>query len=223
MVSQMQRMQRMQQRMGDRARWFRLGMVSATAMTPLITRWRSLRAAERARALWEASQAHGPLPWSPARRAETPPAEAPRANVRPGLWLAGAGVGLVAAGAVAFVVARRRMLAAEERPLDLPLSGLNGTDRPGGESRDPVRAGVTTATATTGPAGAEQTAAAPSAWDVRTADSLESLPDEVAPIIGNLRTLDYYDASSPNVPEETDRVYFRSAEDARAAGFHAAR
>ncbi|HEY7983335.1 MAG TPA: hypothetical protein VID73_04155 [Ktedonobacterales bacterium] len=208
--------------MGDRTRWFRLGMVSATAMTPLITRWRSLRAAERARALWEASQARGPLAWSPARRAAPPPAEAPRANVRPGLWLAGAGVGLVAAGAVAFVVARRRMLAAEERPLDLPLSGLNGSDRPTDEPRGPVRASVATAAAA-GPASAEQMAGAPSAWDAHPADSLEPEPAAVAPIIGNLQTLAYYDASSPNVPEETDRVYFRSAEDARDAGFHAAR
>jgi hypothetical protein len=226
-VNMVSQLQRKQERMGDRARWFRLGMVSATATAPLVTRWRSLRAAERARGLWEASQTRGQLPWPHARPAALAPAEPPRANVRAGLWLAGAGVGLVAAGAVAFVVARRRMLAAEERPLDLPLSGLNGRERRKDDKVDRVRDTVATP-AGAGPVSAEQTApasatAAPSAWDASAAGGLDPEPDEVAPIIGNLRTLAYYEAGAPDLPEEADRVYFRSAQDARDAGFHAER
>jgi hypothetical protein len=222
MVSQLQHLQ---ERMGDRARWFRLGMVSATAVAPLVTRWRSLRAAERARALWEASQARGPRPGSHTRPGAPVPAEPPRANVRAGLWLAGAGVGLVAAGAVAFVIARRRiMLAAEERPLDLPLTGLNGREFRDDDTSARVRDTVAAPTGA-GLANAEQTApssiATPSRWDARATDGPDTEPDEIAPIIGNLRTLAYFAADAPNLPTEADRVYFRSAEDARDAGFHA--
>jgi hypothetical protein len=200
---------------GDRARWFRVGMVSATAAAPLITRWRSLRAAERARELWEAGQARGRLAWPPTRAAAPAP-EPPRANVRPGLWLAGAGVGLVAAGVVAFVVARRRMQTQEEPPLELPLTGLNGREHPAEErSRDPIAAATGARSAA-----AEQpvpaSAAPTAAWN---ADEADTEPDERAPIIGDVQTLTFYEAGALNLPAETDRIYFSSAQQALAAGF----
>jgi hypothetical protein len=216
MVSQLHRLQ---DQAGVRARWFRLGMMSATAVAPLITRWRSLRAAERARALWEASQARGTLPWLPTRPA-APATAPPRANVRPGLWLAGASVGLVAAGAAAFVVARRRMLAREERPLDLPLTGLNGRDHQHEELlRDPVAAPAGAKSAS-----AEQTAPASTAISAGIRDASaggveDREPDEIAPIIGDVDSLTYFEAGAPNLPAETKRVYFPSAQDARDAGF----
>jgi hypothetical protein len=220
MVSQMKRLR---EQTSDRARWFRLGMVSATAMAPLVTRWRSLRAAERAQALWEASQERASSLHLPGRQPAVPvPTDPPRANVRAGLWLAGAGVGLVAAGVVAFVVARRRMLAREEQPLDLPFTGLNGRDQQHDEpARDPVAARAGAEAATARPEAPERAASAPTPRRPLAADAEDSEPDEVAPIIGDLRTLVYYDAGAPALPAEPDRVYFRSAQDALAAGFRA--
>jgi hypothetical protein len=215
MVSQLKQLRA---QTSDRARWFRLGMVSATAMAPLVTRWRSLRAAERARALWEASQERASLLHIPGRQPALVPVDPPRADVRAGLWLAGAGVGLVAAGAVVFVVARRRMLAQDEQPLDLPFTGLNGRDRQVDEpARDPVamRAGADAAAAQP-----EAPARAASQLHPSVADVADPEPDELAPIIGDLRTLAYYEAGAPALPVEADRVYFRSAQDALAAGFH---
>jgi hypothetical protein len=206
--------QRQPEETGDRARWFRVGVMSATAAAPLVTRWRSLRAAERARALWEAGQARGRMPWPPTRAAAPAP-EPPRANVRPGLWLAGAGVGLVAAGVVAFVIARRRMLAQEEPPLDLPLTGLNGRERPANErTRDPI-----TAPAGARSAAAEQPAPSSAPAAIWNANEADTEPDEQAPIIGDVQTLTFYEAGAPNLPAETNRVYFASAQQALAAGF----
>ena len=121
----------------DSGQWFRMGIVSATVVTPLVSRWRSLRAAERARVLWDASRANTQWPWAqsgatmggaaPAAVAVTDPMLAPpRPSVRPGLWLAGVGVGLAVAGAAAFVIARRRMQS-NEAPVEVPWpAGANG-------------------------------------------------------------------------------------------------
>jgi hypothetical protein len=108
-----------------RARWFQVGVISATVLTPLVRRWQTLRAAEQARALWEAGRAGAARPFLRARHDETAPHD-----VNPRLWLAGAGVGLVAAGALAYyVVARRRLVADDEAAVELRLDAPAGPVR----------------------------------------------------------------------------------------------
>lgn len=107
--------------------WFRIGMVSATVVTPLLTRWRELRAAERARALWEARGGGARWPFGASER-DLPPL-ARKSDVSTRLWLAGVGFGLIAAGTTAFFIARRRLRSGDEAPLELSLTGSNGSSR----------------------------------------------------------------------------------------------
>jgi hypothetical protein len=107
--------------------WFRIGMISATVVTPLLTRWRDLRAAERARALWEARGGGARWPFGASER-ELPPL-ARKSDVSTRLWLAGVGFGLIAAGTAAYFIARRRLRVGDEAPLELPLVGSNGKTR----------------------------------------------------------------------------------------------
>ena len=114
-------MRDMQDKVREPARWFRVGIVSATLLTPLVTRWQTLRAAERARELWEASQ-EATWPWTRKPAPDHLPPLARRANLSTGLWLAGVGVGLVLAGTGAYVIMRRRIAALEDEPLELRIA-----------------------------------------------------------------------------------------------------
>jgi hypothetical protein len=60
------------------------------------------------------------------------------------------------------------------------------------------------------------TASPAAIWDAGVTDQE---PDEQAPIIGDVQTLTFYEAGAPNLPAETNRVYFASAQQALAAGF----
>ncbi|MGZ3680367.1 MAG: hypothetical protein ACXWQR_17695 [Ktedonobacterales bacterium] len=148
-----------------RAQWVQLGLLSASIMTPLIGRWNELRAAERARALREEAEARlrgvrTQLPW-PRTDALDPAAEllsrpdgqvieklSARGKVSTRLWLVGVGVGLVAAGAGAYILVRRRMERSTEEPLvELPLTSLNGYvtgtgDRLNGSHRVPAASSI---------------------------------------------------------------------------------
>jgi hypothetical protein len=175
-------MEEIQSRLGERGRWFQVGVVSATLLPPLVSRWQSLRAAERARALWEASRSDQRWPWAAKREADLPRL-AQRTNVSTGLWLAGVGVGLVMAGTVAYVLVRRRMETAEGEPLELPLASANG-QRHGfaGQARDlvarttrqsRVSGNATPADPPTGQAGPRDPAAAAGAGDAEAPEPLQ--------------------------------------------------
>jgi len=212
-------------RLRERRQWFQLGMISATMLTPLVSRWRSLRAAERARDLWEASQARTRWPWTQVRREEEAPLEAHR-DVRPGLWLAGVGVGLVAAGGVAVILTRRRMRA-EGESLEVPIDGhasVNGSHAP--QSPHTQRALSRTASQAAS-AGATGAPAQRLGVDERADDAEPSAgPRDIAPAepppvplyIGNMRTMIYAPADEDLPPIES-RVYFASEDQARQAGY----
>src|SRR5579872_1092461 len=123
----------------QRSRWFQVGLASATLLTPLLKRWNDLRAAEQARAWRDEAEARlrevrrwNPIQRNNARRQAQEAIEqvaAPRGavgNVSATIWLAGVGVGLLAAGTGAYFLVRRRMHLEREEPLlDLPIP-LNG-------------------------------------------------------------------------------------------------
>lgn len=157
----MERVENLRGRLSEwnpRAQWVQLGLLSASIMAPLVGRWNELRAAERARALREEAEARLrgmrlQLPWQRndvldqvAVLLKQPEGKAidkarARSKVSTRLWLVGVGVGLVAAGAGAYILVRRRMERGTEEPLvNLPLpsvnsyakgasNGLNGTHR----------------------------------------------------------------------------------------------
>lgn len=229
-------MQPLQNNQGNNAGWFRLGVVSATIMTPLVTRWRTLRAAERARALGEARRAAAHLPWTHGTQQETrlpPPGD--KRNVSAGLWLVGVVVGLVAAGTAAFIVIRRRQQSDAEL-LELPGAGANGKGTHlveqarqflGRPVRAPVAAaGPTTAASDAGTAGhgaAEQQMAPDRLPDAKDEATAEIVGPAAAPFVGNTRTMVYHAADDEHLPAEENRVYFATAAQAEEAGFHADR
>jgi hypothetical protein len=137
----MQTLEDLGTRLNLRRQWLQLGLLSASVVTPLLARWNDLRAAERARALAEEAESRlkgvgGLAPWT-RRQAQQQLAELAaktngkalsRHKVSAGLWLTGAAIGLVAAGAGAYVLVRRRMSALTEEQLlyDLAPASLNG-------------------------------------------------------------------------------------------------
>ena len=127
-----------------RAQWVQLGLLSASIMAPLVGRWNELRAAERARALREEAEARlrgmrVQLPWQRndvfdqvAVLLKQPEGKVidkvrTRSKVSTRLWLVGVSVGLIAAGAGAYLLVRRRMERNIDEPLvDLPVPSING-------------------------------------------------------------------------------------------------
>lgn len=215
-MHQLQDLRDLPRRLGDRRQWFQLGMASATVLTPLVSRWRSLRAAERARALWAASQSGVRWPWVPSVSEEQLPPLA-RRDVRTGVWLAGVAVGLAAAGTAAFVIARQRMRA-EEEPLELPLitrTAANGSLQGDSEAildrRDPLDR-------MSGAFSAGAGAATNAQPDVAHARQEPPTPQ----FVGNTQTLLYAPTDEGEPPPEEVRIYFVSEAQARQAGYRAA-
>ncbi len=242
-------MQEPQNSLGERARWFRVGIVSATVLTPLVSRWQTLRAAERARALWQASRSGAQRPWVKHEATPDLPPLARKSNLSTGLWLAGVGVGLVAAGTAAYFVARRRMAARDEEPLELSLSGPNGADGNQDMAEAELIVSAVFAGSAAGPSarrdydetlrqsgtddegndGDIPAARMPTSEEPETTGASTTLRDgtpagatepEQAPFIGDVRTLVYHEAGDENLPAEGDQVYFASREDAEGAGYH---
>src|ERR1700694_157929 len=119
----MQQISTLRNRWNPRGQWVQLGVLSATVVTPLLSRWNELRAAERARALREEAEdrlkgARALLPQSRreaqqrmdaiVRQAtEKVPSPTRSRRLSSTLWLTGAAVGLAVAGVTAYVVVRR--------------------------------------------------------------------------------------------------------------------
>lgn len=172
----MQQMDTPRKRLNPKNEWLRIGLASATVMAPLVKRWNDLRDADRARAMREEAEAR----WKNARlrfafsnpldtkrnsvsAAQETAESAGRSNKNAArIWLIGVGVGLVAAGAGAYFLVRRRMNQALEEPLvDLPIVSPNG-HRTQGDATQAAQAAQASATGVNGTsaAGAEAPAAA---------------------------------------------------------------
>lgn len=134
------------------ANWIRLGLISTSAIAPLIARWNDLRVARRELLKHEAAEARlrglragavaradtlrarirrsgtsSLTTFAPQQNADPEAPEATGQNIRLGLWLAGVGLGLIVAGSAAYLVARRRLAApAEESLVEQPATGARG-------------------------------------------------------------------------------------------------
>lgn len=282
-------MKRMRQRIEarqDRAKmtsagsnWFRVGVLSATMIAPLIARWNDLRSSNQAQNLRElaaarlsdarAARDQALVRLAPVRTAtnarlssarelantrlddarilanatvddaldrlaqvrtpealqNVPPfslarkrAEERRRRRRQTtlLWMAGVGVGLVAAGVTAYVLARRRMATAvieEEEPMvELP----------------PER---NLAAATAGKGAAARNSYATSADQAETSVPVQTFAAASgaatagqARYIGNIHTMVFHDADdTAHLPAEENRIYFVSEDEARQAGYRYSR
>lgn len=231
----------------DRKQWLQLGMLSASVVAPLIARWNELRGAERAGRLLGEIEARlrtaGTLAPSTYRDMRQQIAEVARETggriMSAGgkrssrLWLAGAGLGLVAASAGTYLLVRRRLRAAAEEPLlDLPIAPMYGMSANGG---------ATTATPTRPLSEqpgedllqddllqqepGEPMIVAPTPWDgggatgVLASAAAGVLAPSEAPFIGDIKSMIYYESNAENLPAEQSRIYFASEEDAREAGY----
>lgn len=148
----MRQFETLRKRYDSRSQWFQVGLASATLLTPLLKRWNDLRAAEQARAWREEAETRlrAVRWWNPRQKNDARKAQeaieqvvTPRGNVSATIWLAGVGVGLLAAGTGAYLLVRRRMRQEQEEPmLDLPVPSTNGNGAPVGETALAVAQGI---------------------------------------------------------------------------------
>lgn len=232
-----QQMTDLRKRVNLRQQWVQLGVAAAGVIAPLIARWTDLRATERARALAEEAQARlkstrelAPRARADAQRQlsgllrEGPLAARKKGSAR--LWLIGAGVGLVAAGAGAYVLVRRRMAAAGEEPLvELPITVANGK---AGYANGAVSAAHHRAQTSATASAATPTRPVVVEPTVQTGGGATLTPEgapagvvkpEEAPFIGNIRTMIYHEANAENLPAEENRIYFASEQEAIDADY----
>jgi hypothetical protein len=229
----MQKVKNTRDRLNSQAQWIQIGVLTASILAPLVKRWNELRAAEQTLAVREnaATPAREPASDDEASRPTTSPSSII-------FWVVGVGVGIVAAGVGTYLFLKRRLAADQEEPL-LPLpfprpggaapwSRLTGTNH---RSRREMTGGPDQTSSAVGQEAGVMAASAsiPSNVDAGSlgaqADVAASLgssePDiEAAAVVGNIRTLAYHFTDDANLPDEDNRVYFSSEEEARLAGFH---
>jgi hypothetical protein len=199
------------------AQWLQLGLLAASILAPLMRRWNELRTMERSRALREDIEdrlqiLRASSPWnhrSTQKQVEeviqdidaTLPEHrsAPRSSTI--FWVAGVGIGVIAAGIGTYVLVKRRMASYREEPL-VPLP-----------FRRPDREGIASTTADQVPDTGNHTSQ-------QVADSFSMTDTEATAIVGNIRTMAYHLPSDENLPDEDNRIYFSSEEEARLAGYH---
>jgi hypothetical protein len=156
-----------------------------------------------------------PIPTRNVATDTTPPAIIPptthrRVNVT--LWTLGVGVGLIAAGATAFVVLRNRMIASsdDDALVEIPLTVVTPTD---------TQTQTDAARASEGPAIVEESADE----EPGVAEPTQFSEDDAAgaAYVGNILSRVYHPADSKRLPAPQHRIYFATAEQAMLAGYRA--
>jgi len=122
------------------------------------------------------------------------------------LWILGATVGVAAAGAAIYYFSRRRQPRLEAEPLvELPING--------GESYRSSVSNITSLDASKARSEGE-----PAIVGVNS-----PVQAETGPLVGNIRTMVYHDASDDQeLPSEENRIYFANETEAQEAGYHRA-
>jgi hypothetical protein len=135
-------------------------------------------------------------------------------------WGVGLGLGFAAAGAATFALVRRRMTQVEvEVDETIILPDTNATNG----YRSPIDQLKNAVGRVTQRSNADNTRTAPATSAntlTATAPGEDSLAN--APFVGNARTMVYHPSDSPHLPSEDNRVYFRSEQEAIAAGYRPA-
>ncbi len=137
-----------------------------------------------------------------------------RRAVRASLWLAGVSAGLIAAGAITYIVIRNRALARAENDtlVELSLDHLaGGPPTAPAPSERPI---------TEAPPSREPGLAPPPAFSDEDGDGAAWVGDIYTRAYTSLDALDALDGAA--LPDHDRRIYFASEEQARAAGYHRA-
>lgn len=145
-----------------------------------------------------------------------------RANTT--LWLMGVGVGVVAAGAVAYFVLRNRMSAEsdDDTLVEIPLTS------PAILAANGASAGTTAATRAAAQAASKAAdeppiVEGPSDDEPRVAEPIpfSESDAEGAAFVGNILSRIYHPIDSKRLPSPQNRIYFASEAEAISAGYHA--
>ena len=122
------------------------------------------------------------------------------------LWILGATVGVAAAGAAIYYFSRRRQPMLEAEPLvELPTNGV-----------DSYRSSASNITSL-------DTSKARGEGEPAIVGVNSPAQAETGPLIGNIRTMVYHDATDDQeLPAEENRIYFASETEAQEAGYHRA-
>ncbi len=146
-------------------------------------------------------------------------------RLAPTLWVVGTVVGLAAAGVAAYLFARSRLAGAPQEPLvELPQTGPNGAGAPAATKGSATKSSATKGSATKTSGALSGLRAAAEQRGIENMSDITTARDaNVAPIVGNLHTMVYHDATDSNLPTEENRIYFASEAEARARGFRPAR
>jgi hypothetical protein len=235
----MQRVKNVRDRLNSQAQWIQLGMLTASILTPLINRWNELRAMEQAQAIREDVEERvqrlraAPL-WN--RRKAEQQVEEVLEEINAALppsrqteksstifWVVGVGVGIIAAGVGTYLIVKRRIAGYREEPL-VPLPFRRpGTPIPSYFTPTPTESTGEAATSMTPSMNGFTTHDGPNDMAGMTPDvAFEAgTPDiEGAAVVGNIRTMAYHLPDDEHLPDEDNRVYFSSEEEALQAGFH---
>ena len=163
------------------------------------------------------------LPGTPSSEAAAPTMSATSAaqltnrRVNATLWAVGVGVGLVAAGAVAYIVLRNRIAATSDNDalVEIPLTAVTPTEALTGVMT-PTEAAAA-AMASEGPAIVEEPQSEePGIAETPTFDENDA---EGAAYIGNILSRVYHPAGSKRLPAPQHRIYFATQDEAEEAGY----
>lgn len=158
-------------------------------------------------ALRRAPAAPAPEPAAPVVEVQA----ASRRKVNTTLWLVGVGVGVVAAGVVAYIVLRNRMSASadDDALVEIPLTAPT--------SAEAFEAAAAAEVASEGPAIVEETPDE----EPSVAEPPHFSDDDAAgaAFIGNILSRVYHPANSKRLPAPQHRIYFASEEEAVEAGY----
>jgi hypothetical protein len=141
------------------------------------------------------------------------PATPANRRVNATLWLVGVGVGVVAAGAVAYIVLRNRMSSAsdDDTLVEIPLTAVTSNDT------------LATMQADTASAAAEGPAIVEESPDEEPgiAEPLRFSEEDAegAAFVGNILSRVYHAADSKRLPSPQHRIYFATEEEAIEAGY----
>ncbi|MGO8950047.1 MAG: hypothetical protein ACLQUY_20805 [Ktedonobacterales bacterium] len=241
----MQQVQKARNRLNSQAQWIQLGLLGASILAPLVNRWNELRAMERTRALREDIEEglqgiRASTPWNrhtsgrplqdvnqETSAVSTERHRAPRSGTI--LWVVGVGVGIIAAGIGTYILVKHRMESYQEEPLlPLPFHKPDSEDPSNlAVPSDQSHGGITKSTdgprtelwSSTDSAPYNHETVAKLARERPASPSMADF-EPAAAIVGNIRTMAYHLAGDNNLPDEDNRIYFSSEEEARLAGYH---
>lgn len=222
--------------LGDQASALSEDLLALAATRAGLLREQAAGRLEDARQQFLATKAYGTLKEAVPVIARLDNRKSRRTNTT--LWLLGVGLGLIGAAIGIVIVARRRMAEGAGEPLvELPRDGASNGATSASKGAPTNSAPKSRGNKASGnPASQEGPVpnvagalsglrAAAEHQGIHSMRDIDTTQDaNAAPLVGNIHTQIYHDASDvSNLPSEENRVYFANEDEARAAGFRPSR